>query len=162
MSSGSETAASSNAGLALQPKIMTPEQAETIRPFGIDMKVMMGGEHTGGTFSAIVAEVKPGEGPPPHLHRDREEYFFVLEGTYSLAVNGNESTIGPGTLVFVPRGTVHTFKNVASTTGKLLEWTIPGDNGDYFRAMHQMEATGGFNPETFAEINQRFVTEFVE
>jgi mannose-6-phosphate isomerase-like protein (cupin superfamily) len=162
MSSGSETTASSNAGLALQPKIMTPEQAETIRPFGIDMKVMMGGEHTGGTFSAIVAEVKPGEGPPPHLHRDREEYFFVLEGTYSLGVNGNESTIGPGTLVFVPRGTVHTFKNVASTTGKLLEWTIPGDNGDYFRAMHQMEAAGGFNPETFAEINQRFVTEFVE
>jgi hypothetical protein len=45
--------------------------------------------------------------------------------------------------------------------GRLLEWTIPGDNGDYFRAMHQMEANGGFNPETFAEINDRFVTEFV-
>ena len=88
-----------------------------IRPFGIDMKVMLGAEHTGGTFSAIVGEVKPGEGPPPHLHRDREEYFFVLEGTYSLGVNGNESTIGPGTLVFVPRGTVHTFKNVSATMG---------------------------------------------
>jgi len=161
MSSGSDTAASSNAGRALQPMIVTPGEAETIRPFGIDMKVMLGGEHTGGTFSAIVAEVKPGEGPPPHLHRDREEDFFVLEGTYALGVNGNESTIGPGTLVFVPRGTVHTFKNITSTMGRLLEWTIPGDNGDYFRAMHQMEANGGFNPETFAEINDRFVTEFV-
>jgi len=161
MNSESRTAASPNAGHALQPMIMTEAQAETIRPFGIDMKVMLGGEHTGGTFSAIVAEVKPGEGPPPHLHRDREEYFFVLEGTYSLGVNGNESTVGPGTLVFVPRGTVHTFKNVASTMGKILEWTIPGDNGDYFRAMHEMEAGGGFNPETIAEINRRFVTEFV-
>ncbi len=161
MAAESDTAASSNTNRSLQPMIVTPADAETIRPFGIDMKVMLGGEHTGGTFSAIVAEVKPGEGPPPHLHRDREEYFFVLEGTYSLGVDGNESTIGPGTLVFVPRGTVHTFKNIAGTMGRLLEWTIPGDNGDYFRAMHQMEAGGGFNPETFAEINQRFVTEFV-
>lgn len=85
MSPGSETEAK-----ALQPVIMRPGDAESIRPFGIDMKVMLGAEHTGGTFSAIVAEVKPGEGPPPHLHRDREEYFYVLEGTYSLGVNGKE------------------------------------------------------------------------
>jgi mannose-6-phosphate isomerase-like protein (cupin superfamily) len=162
MSSASETAASTQPGAALQPLIVTEAAAENIRPFGIDMKVLLGGEHTGGTFSAIVGELKPGEGPPPHLHRDREEYFYVLEGTYSLCVDGTESTIGPGTMVFVPRGTVHTFKNIASTTGKLLEWTIPGDNGDYFRAMHKMETQGGFNPETFAEINRRFVTEFVE
>jgi len=161
MSSESNTAAISNASGSLQPVIMTEAAAESIRPFGIDMKVMLGAEHTGGTFSAITAEVKPGEGPPPHLHRDREEYFYVIEGTYSLGVDGKESTIGPGTLVFVPRGTVHTFKNIAATTGKLLEWTIPGENGDYFRAMHAMEANGGFNPETFAEINQRYVTEFV-
>jgi mannose-6-phosphate isomerase-like protein (cupin superfamily) len=156
MSTGSATEAT-----GLQPVIMRPGDAEAIRPFGIDMKVMMGAEHTGGTFSAIVAEVKPGEGPPPHLHRDREEYFFVLDGTYSLGVNGKESSIGPGTLVFVPRGTVHTFKNTSDRMGKLLEWTIPGDNGDYFRAMHKMETEGGFNPEAFAEINERFVTEFV-
>ena len=71
------------------------------------------------------------------------------------------STIGPGTLVFVPRGTVHTFKNISGTMGRILEWTIPGENGDYFRAMHEMEAGGGFNPEEFAAINQQFVTEFV-
>ena len=157
MSPGPET----DANGALQPMIVTPAAAETIRPFGIDMKVMLDQKHTGGTLSAIVAEIKPGEGPPPHLHRDREEYFFVLEGTYSLGVNGSEATIGPGTMVFVPRGTVHTFKNVTTTMGRLLEWTIPGENGDYFRAMHAMEAEGGFNPETFAAINRQFETEFV-
>jgi len=162
MTGESATAGATRTAGALQPMIVPPGSAEQIRPFGIDMKVMLGAEHTGGAFSAIVAEIKPGEGPPPHLHRDREEYFFVLEGSYSLAVNGKESTIGPGTLVFVPRGTVHTFKNVSSGMGKLLEWTIPGSNGDYFRAMSKMEAAGGFNPETFAAINRQFVTEFVE
>lgn len=146
----------------LQPMIVPVEAAEQIRPFGIDMKVMLGAEHTGGTFSAILGEIRPGDGPPPHLHRDREEYFFVLEGTYSLGVNGKQSTIGPGTLVFVPRGTVHTFKNISDKMGRLLEWTIPGSNGDYFRAMHAMEQNGGFNQETFAAINKTFVTEFVD
>jgi hypothetical protein len=56
---------------------------------------------------------------------------------------------------------VHTFKNTSSAMGKLLECTIPGDTGDYFRAMHKMQSESGYNPETFAEINERFVTEFV-
>jgi len=119
MTSESNAAETSGAGAAMQPRIAAPEQAEALRPFGIDMKVMPGAEHTGGTFSAIVAEVKPGEGPPPHLHRDREEYFYLLEGTYQLVVNGRETTVGPGILVFVPRETAHAFKNVASTAGAM-------------------------------------------
>jgi mannose-6-phosphate isomerase-like protein (cupin superfamily) len=145
----------------MKPRIASLDQTETIKPFGIDMKLLLGAEHTGGTFSAIVAEVAPGEGPPPHLHHDREEYFYVLEGTYSLTVNGVESTIGPNTLVFVPRGTVHAFTNIASTPGRLLEWTIPGSNGDYFQAVDKMQTEGGFDPEKFAAINKQFATEFV-
>ena len=145
----------------LEPRITRPEDAENLRPFGIDMKVMIAAAQTGGSFSALIGELKPGEGPPPHLHRDREEYFFVLEGTYSLVVDSKESTIGPGTLVFVPRGTAHSFKNIGATMGRLLEWTIPGSNDPYFRAVHEMEAEGGFDPERFAEINKRFATEFV-
>lgn len=145
---------------ALQPRIVASENAESLRPFGIDMKVMLGAAATGGAFSALLVELKPDEGPPPHLHRDREEYFYVLDGTYRMSVNGRESTIGPGTLVFVPRGTVHAFSNIGTTTGRLLEWTIPGSNEPYFRAVHEMEAASGFDPERFAGINRQFATEF--
>jgi mannose-6-phosphate isomerase-like protein (cupin superfamily) len=151
----------SSTATALQPRITTADTADRIRPFGIDMKLMIGSEHTGGTFSAVIAEVKPGEGPPPHFHTDREEYFFVLEGTYDLSVNGTTSQVGPGTLVFVPRGTTHAFTNVSTTDGRILEWTIPGDNADYFRAVDAMQAGGGFDPGKFAAINQRYATEFV-
>jgi hypothetical protein len=54
----------------MKARIATPEQAESIRPFGIEMKILMDAEHTGGKFSAIVGELNPGEGPPPHLHRE--------------------------------------------------------------------------------------------
>lgn len=146
---------------ALAPRVSRTEQAEAIRPFGIDMRVLLDSEATGGALSAVVAEIKPGEGPPPHRHHDREEYFYILDGSFSLSVSGQEETVGPGTLVFVPRDTVHAFTNIGTAPARVLEWTIPGSNEPYFRAVHRMEQAGGFDPARFAEINQAFSTEFV-
>ena len=79
----------------IEPRIAQREDAESIRPFGIEMKVMIAAALTGGTCSVLIGELKPGEGPPPHLHRDFDEYFFVFEGTISLVVDGKESTVAP-------------------------------------------------------------------
>lgn len=144
----------------LAPRIVTPETAAPIRPFGIDMRVMLGAEATGGSFSAVIGTLAPGQGPPLHRHLDRDEYFFVLEGTYHLTVGDQELDIGPGTLAFVPRGTMHGFTNTGTTAGRLLEWTIPGENSRYFEAMDAMERTTGFDPARFAAINAEFATEF--
>ena len=146
---------------ALVPRIVSAEAAERIQPFGLDMRVMLDAAATGGSFSAIIVELKPGEGPPSHLHRDREEFFYVLDGIFRMTVGGNESTIGPGTLVFTPRNTVHSFSNIGTTPGRLLEWTIPGSNEPYFRAVHDMQGVG-FDLERLAEINRRFSTEFAD
>ncbi len=143
------------------PCIVHADTAPALRPFGIDMRMVLGAEATGGSFSLITATLEPGQGPPPHLHTDRDEYFYVLEGTYAVSVNGRESTIGAGSLVFVPRGTVHAFHNSGTTAGRLLEWTIPGENSRYFAAVDAMERAGGFDPEKFAAINREFATEFV-
>ena len=83
----------------IEPRIIRSNDAESIRPFGIDMKVMIAAALTGGTCSVLIGELKSGDGPPPHLHRDHDEYFFVLESTISLVVDGKESTVGPSTLV---------------------------------------------------------------
>ena len=145
----------------IEPRITQSEDAESIRPFGIDMKVMIGAAQTGGTCSVLIGELKPGDGPPPHRHRDHDEYFFVLESTISLVVDGKESTVAPSTLVFVPRGTTHSFKNIGASTARLLEWTVPGNNERYFRAVYEMEVNGGFDPKRLAEINEQFATEFI-
>ena len=152
---------SSAAPAALAPRVSRTGQAEAIRPFGIDMRVLLASEATGGALSAVIAEIKPGEGPPPHRHHDREEYFYILDGSFRLSVAGQEETVGPGTLVFVPRETVHGFTNLGTAPARVLEWTIPGSNEPYFRAVHRMEQAGGFDPARFAEINQAFSTEFV-
>jgi quercetin dioxygenase-like cupin family protein len=143
----------------IEPGIIWREDAESIRPFGVEMKVMMAAAQTGGTCSVLIGELKPGEGPPPHLHRDFDEYFFVLDGTISLTVDGKESTIVPGNLVFTPRGAVHSFKNIGPSTASMLEWTVPGGNEPYFRAVSEMGVN--IDPKRLADINQQFATEFI-
>ena len=59
----------------IEPRITQSEDAESIRPFGIDLKVMIASAQTGGTCSVLIGELKPGDGPPPHLHRDYDEIF---------------------------------------------------------------------------------------
>jgi len=80
----------------LQATIVEPEQALPIKPFGLDMKVLLTTEATGGAISVIMGWHKPGEGPPDHVHFNQEEMFFIVEGTYELTVGDQTSTADPG------------------------------------------------------------------
>jgi hypothetical protein len=57
----------------LRATIVKPEQALPIKPFGLDMKVSLTTEATGGAISVLMAWHKPGEGPPDHLHFSQNE-----------------------------------------------------------------------------------------
>src|SRR5262245_24591776 len=141
--------------------IVTPEQALAITPFGLDMKVLLATESTGGAISVLMAWHKPGEGPPDHIHFSQEEIFFIVEGTYELTIGGQTSTVGPGTLAFVPRNVMHRFKNVGDTTACMLDWTLPGGQDRYFKEISELAAGGGFSGEKVMEISRKFDTNFV-
>jgi quercetin dioxygenase-like cupin family protein len=145
---------------ALTPRIVAPADGTSICAFGIPMNIMLRAEDTGGAFAALVAEFEPGQGPPPHFHRDHEEYFFVLEGEFELTVGGQTVTAGPGSMVFVPRETVHAFKYVGSGRGKLLEWGTPGGQERYFEAIDALAAREGLTPEGVVATSRQFATEF--
>ena len=143
------------------PKIVGPGEGSDIKPFGIAMNVMLRAEDTGGSFASLVATLDPGQGPPPHFHHDHDEYFYILEGTFALSVAGRNVTAGPGTMVYVPRETVHAFTNIATTPGKILEWGLPGGQERYFEAIDQLGAKGQLNPESVVATSKAFETEFV-
>jgi quercetin dioxygenase-like cupin family protein len=145
----------------MQATVIKPEQALPIKPFGLDMKVLLTTEATGGAISILMAWHKPGEGPPDHVHFKQEEMFFVVEGTYELTVGDQTSTVGPGTIVFIPRNVVHRFKNVGDTTARMLDWSLPGGQDHYFKAISELAAGGGFTGEKVMEINKKFDTNFL-
>ena len=144
----------------LRAIIVTPEQALPIKPFGLDAKVLLTTEATGGAISVILAWHKPGEGPPDHVHFKQEEMFFIVEGSYELTVGDQTSTVGPGTVAFIPRNVVHRFKNVGGITGRMLGWSLPGGQDHYLKAISELAAGGGFTNEKVIEISKTFDTHF--
>jgi mannose-6-phosphate isomerase-like protein (cupin superfamily) len=150
-----------NAPSRLQPTVVTPDRAPSIKPFGLDMKVMLSTEATGGALSILTGWLKPGEGPTDHYHLDRDEVFFIVEGTIELTVGGNTSTIGAGSVALISRATVHRFRNVGATTACLLDLTLPGGQDHFFKAISELAASGGFTGEKATEIARQFDTNFV-
>jgi len=144
----------------LRAAIVTPEQALPVKPFGLDMKILLTTEATEGAVSVIICWHKPGEGPPDHVHFNQEEVIFIIEGTYALTVGAQTSTAGAGTLVFIPRNVVHRFKNVGDTIGCMLDWTLPGGQDHYFKAISELAAGSGFTGEKAMEISRRFDANF--
>lgn len=63
-------------------------------------------------------------GPPPHSH-DWDETFFVLKGSVEFTCDGKADMCTPGTLVFIPGGTIHAFK-YGPDGGEMLEVTGAG------------------------------------
>jgi hypothetical protein len=59
----------------LQATMVKPEQALSIKPFGLDVKVLLTTEATGGAISVLMGWLKPGDGRPTTSISTRKKYF---------------------------------------------------------------------------------------
>ena len=103
------------------PFVVAHGEEKVIRAFGSEMIFHLTGEHTGGRYmlATIVAPVG-NAGPPPHYHENEDECFIVQEGKMSFFIAGQWHEVAPGTIVFAPKLSVHTFKNVGDTPARIL------------------------------------------
>jgi quercetin dioxygenase-like cupin family protein len=93
------------------------------------------GASTGGSFSLHERQVPPGgRRPPAHVHPDRTEAFWVLDGEAEFELDGELVTAVAGGFVLVPGGVTHTFGASATGPAHLLVLHAPALD-DYFRAL---------------------------
>lgn len=66
-------------------------------------------EETDGNHLEYVCEFHVAEGRKlePHFH-DNHEFFYVLSGSGRMQIAEEETAVGPGTLIRIPRNAVHT------------------------------------------------------
>ncbi len=102
---------------------MSPSR--TLMVFGEPVEILISGEETSGCSTTLIQTSPPGGGPPPHSHSNEDEIFFVIEGEYEFLANGVWSKVVPGQAVSGMRGLVHTYRNVGTTTGKMLIFVAP-------------------------------------
>ena len=81
---------------------------------------------TGEALSVTELTAFPQNGPPPHIHLREDESFWVLDGEFSVLLGERTLTAGPGALVHIPKGTLHTYKNTGSTPGRMIVMLTPG------------------------------------
>ena len=89
-------------------------------------------ETTGGRFSLMERILPPGgRMPPPHLHTDCDEGYYVLDGLVTFILGATERTEGPETFILIPGGTAHTFGNRSEEAARVLVLHAPALDG-YF------------------------------
>ena len=68
-------------------------------------------QQTGGAYSLFELTTRPGAGPPPHVQHHEDESFYVLEGEYEFMSGEEVLRVGAGSLLYIPKGTLHAHKN---------------------------------------------------
>jgi mannose-6-phosphate isomerase-like protein (cupin superfamily) len=102
------------------------EDGESLWVFGELLTRKITGHRTGGAYSLFEVATQPGDGPPPHVQHREDEAFYVLEGEHEFLVEGRTIDAGAGSLIYVPKGNLHTHRNVGEGVGKMLMSQTPG------------------------------------
>lgn len=94
--------------------------------------------NTGGAFSLHERRVPAGGlRPPAHVHPDRVEAFWVLDGVAEFVLDGRLSRASAGSFVLVPGGVSHTFGASEDSAAHLLVLHAPALD-EYFRELAEL------------------------
>jgi quercetin dioxygenase-like cupin family protein len=72
----------------------------------------------GQRVTAHFSELAPGQTPHPPARQKHEEIIMLREGTLEVTLNGVTTTIGPGSVIFVPFEDLNGWKNVGTTVAQ--------------------------------------------
>jgi len=118
------------------------------------------GEETGGSFCWWEDNPPPGGGPVPHVHSLEEEFFYILEGEFVYQAGGRSFTATPGSLVCLPKGVPHRFRN-GSTWARVLVFVAPAGNERLFLDLASADSspedpTEESDPAQFHRVAERY------
>ena len=118
---------------------------ERIEIGSIGVEFLVEAEDSGGSVTVFECSVPAGARvPAPHSHDAFDETVYVLEGTCTWTVDGEELELGAGQSACIRRGQVHAFDNRSDADMKFLAIASPGVFGPaYFRDMRDVIAAGG-------------------
>src|SRR3954469_7729854 len=108
------------------PVITRPTDGVPVRAFGNEILFKLTSEQSGGAIVVGLATVPAGNAVPAHVHDRDDELFIIIDGAYRFWLNGTQTDVEPGALVFVPRGVPHKFEVLGERAGRHWVFTTPG------------------------------------
>ena len=89
--------------------------------------VLLDKDATDGQLTVGRFDVAKGEAPPYHMHTREDEIFLLIKGTALVWAGDEETSLGEGGIVFLPRNIPHAYR-ITSERADLLLITTPGGN----------------------------------
>jgi quercetin dioxygenase-like cupin family protein len=132
---------------------MTTNTREEIKVGQMAIRFLVEGEESGGSVAVFEFDVPTGaKVAAAHSHDGYDETIYGLEGVLAWTLEGVSVDVGPGEVLFIPRGTVHHFDNTSDVDAKALAIVTPGILGpDFFREVAAvLDASAGGPPDVMA------------
>ena len=125
--------------------VVLPNQAPRLSgPLGGEAdtaEILATREQTGGSFGVWRYTSVLGGGPPLHIHRAEDEFFYVLSGEFYFQLGDCSITHTPaGSFIFIPKDMVHTFQHIGPEPGVLLGSVHPGGFEGLFQGLPGADA----------------------
>jgi mannose-6-phosphate isomerase-like protein (cupin superfamily) len=99
----------------------------------LKMFVEVDSDDTNGSVAVIRVFVPPGQGAAPHVHSRENELFTIERGRYRMRHGDVEVDAPAGSVVFMPNGIPHTYRNMSDEPGEHLLTLVPGGLEKMFR-----------------------------
>jgi quercetin dioxygenase-like cupin family protein len=139
-----------------RPHTVLPGHGRSVELGVARMRVLVGSDDLPAkSFTLTEFSGSEGAWTVPHLHREMEESFFVLDGTFSFTVGEERQEVGAGTYLLVPRGTSHAI-SAGPGGGRCLVLMVPGGLEHMFFELGTLPPNAIRDPDVRAAISARY------
>jgi mannose-6-phosphate isomerase-like protein (cupin superfamily) len=105
--------------------VLAPGEGDKYWIVGDHGTFKIGPRETGGRYTVAETFIPLNAGPPPHVHGNEDEMFYILAGRIMFMDNQHTFIAGPGAAVYLPKGVPHTFKNIGDEPVKCVLTALP-------------------------------------
>jgi len=137
---------------------MTDAGYAVIHAGQIEIRFLLHAGQTAGTLTMFEFVVQAqARVPIAHSHEAFDETIYGLSGVLTWTLDDQQVRVGPGDVLFIPRGHVHHFVNLDTQDARQLSAITPGLLGpDYFHEIAEVVNAGGPpNVERIMEVMRR-------
>ena len=139
-------------------KHIPPGEGESLWVVDELLTLKIVGEDTSGAFAVLEEITPPQGGPPPHIHSREDETFYVLEGELEFRVNDRTILASAGSVIYGPRGILHTFKNVGTAPSRMHVLVTPAGLEKMFEELGEPVTDPSSPPEGPPDIERLVAT----
>jgi quercetin dioxygenase-like cupin family protein len=112
--------------------VLQQQAGQRVQVFDDQVCIKLKSQNSDNRMTVVTVDVPPGSMVAPHVHLHEEESYYMLEGSITVQVAGEETLVKSGDFVHIPPGTAHSYRNDSSQPSRFLAWAIGGSLDEFF------------------------------